>query len=303
MSTAPLHQHTTRSVFRSAFTVLAVGAVVTTGTVLTTAAPAAAEDTTAVVRSAHFSPDTAGVDVYLAPFSGGSTTLWVSDEGYGAISDYQRIAPGAYVVSMRAHGAPASSTPTLTWTLDAKPGAAYTAAAIGTSASLQAVILNDELTPPAAGTGRVRVVQAASAAPVVSVEANGGVVLADKLAFGTTSAYQTVPTGAWDVRVTANAGSASPVTTSVAVPAGSSSTVVVLDGKDGSLTVNSVQDSASSGVMPVGSVDAGGGGTATSFDDSTTDAAGAVWGVAVLVVTGAAAAGAVAWTRRRRVAS
>lgn len=235
------------------------------GSALAVAAPASADDTTAVVRSAHFSPDTAGVDVYLAPFSGGTTKLWVTNEGYGAISQYQRIAPGAYVVSMRPHSAPASSKPVLTWTLNAKAGAAYTAAAIGRSASLQAVILTDELTPPAAGTGRVRIVQAASAAPSVSVEANGGVDLASKLPFGSTSGYKTVPTGTWDVRVTADAGSATAATGSVAVPAGSSSTVVVLDGTGNTLKLTSVQDSASSGTMPRGSVNAGGGGTATSF--------------------------------------
>jgi hypothetical protein len=37
----------------------------------------------AFVRGAHFSPDTAGVDVYLTAFSGGTSTLWLSDVGYG----------------------------------------------------------------------------------------------------------------------------------------------------------------------------------------------------------------------------
>ena len=260
---------------------------------LVSAAPAAAETvTTAAVRSAHFSPDTAGVDVYLAPFSGGTTTLFVSNVGYGDISSYQRLDPGVYVVSMRPHDAPADSTPVLTWTLDAKAGAAYTAAAIGKSANLQAVILDDELTPPAAATGRVRIVQAASVAPSVSVVANGGVALADKLAFGSTSGYQTVPAGTWDVRATPDTGGATAVTGSVPVSAGSTSTVVVLDGAGNSLKLTTVTDSAAVAAAPVGSVDAGGGGTAGAVSDAVTatgdagPALGVVGGVAVLLAAG-----------------
>jgi hypothetical protein len=260
-----------------------------------TAAPSAGSTaTTAVVRSAHFSPDTAGVDVYLQAFSGGEAKLWVTNVGYGDVSNYQRINPGVYVVSMRPHNAPADSPPAISWTLDAKAGAAYTAAAIGMNASLQAVILDDELTPPAAGTGRVRIVQAASTAPSVSVQANGGVDLADKLAFGKTSDYQTVPTGTWDVRATSDTGSATPATGSVAVAPGSSSTVVVLDGGNGALKITSVEDAASAAAAPVGSVDAGGGGTA----GATGSAGLSAWGVAA----GSVAVGLVAvavWSRRR----
>lgn len=287
---------------RSVLTVLGAAALATGGVAVATTAPASADAATAVVRSAHFSPDTAGVDVYLAPYSGGATKLWVTNEGYGSISQYQRINPGVYVVSMRPHSAPASSAPVLTWTLEAKAGAAYTAAAIGKSASLQAVILTDELTPPAKGTGRVRIVQAASAAPSVSVQANGGVQLADNLSFGATSGYKTVPTGKWDVRVTADSGGATPATGSVAVAAGSSSTVVVLDGSNGALKLTSVQDSAATAVMPRGSVNAGGGGTATSFaPEAPAGTPLYIWGiVAGLFVLGA---GTVCSRSRRRHAA
>jgi hypothetical protein len=36
------------------------------------------------------------VDVYLTSFAGGSTKLALSDVGYGAVSDYSRLAPGQY---------------------------------------------------------------------------------------------------------------------------------------------------------------------------------------------------------------
>ncbi|MHA3703225.1 DUF4397 domain-containing protein [Jatrophihabitans sp. YIM 134969] len=286
---------------RSALSVVGTLALAAAGLAVLGTAPASAAPTataaTAVVRSAHFSPDTAGVDVYLQAFSGGQTQLWVSNVGYGDISQYKRITPGVYVVSMRPHDAPATSKPAISWTLDAKAGSAYTAAAIGRNAALQAVILNDELTPPAAGQGRVRIVQAASTAPSVTVQANGGVDLADKLAFGSTSGYKTVPTGRWDVRATPDVGGAKPVTSSVAVAPGSSSTVVVLDGGSGALKLTSVQDAASTAVAPVGSVNAGGGGTATEFaagGTSLLSVGGALAGAAALLLLAVAV-----WSRRR----
>jgi hypothetical protein len=95
----------------------------------TSAAPAhAASEATAYLRAAHFSPETPGVDVYLTSFSGGTTTLWLANVGYGAVSPYRRLTPGVYAVAMRPHGAAASTPPVLKWTLHAEPGAAYTAA-------------------------------------------------------------------------------------------------------------------------------------------------------------------------------
>src|ERR1700722_7165513 len=75
------------------------------------AAPTSAE---AFVRGAHFSPDTAAVDVYLSAFSGGTSTLWLSDVSYGDGSAYHAMTPGVYAVSMRPHGASSLTSPVLT---------------------------------------------------------------------------------------------------------------------------------------------------------------------------------------------
>jgi len=82
----------------------------------------AAPDTTAMVRGAHFSPDTPSVDVYLTSFSGGTTTLALSYVGYGDVSKYQRLQPGLYTVGMRPAGASPSTPVVFSWKLDAKPG-------------------------------------------------------------------------------------------------------------------------------------------------------------------------------------
>src|ERR1700753_4423563 len=95
------------------------------------AAPASAAPPAAMVRGAHFSPDTPSVDVYLTSFSGGTTTLALSNVGYGDVSKYQRLQPGLYTVGMRSAGASPSTPVVFSWKLDATPGSAFTALAIG----------------------------------------------------------------------------------------------------------------------------------------------------------------------------
>ena len=83
--------------------VAAVGAAL--GLVLAAAAPAMAADQ-AYLRLAHLSPDSAKVDVYVASVADPGNSIVVPGVGYGAVSSYRPVAPGSYVVSMRAAGAP-----------------------------------------------------------------------------------------------------------------------------------------------------------------------------------------------------
>ena len=48
--------------------------------------------------------------------------MWVPNAVYGAVTPYSSIPAGLYVVSMRAHGAPATSKPVISWNLDLKAG-------------------------------------------------------------------------------------------------------------------------------------------------------------------------------------
>ena len=75
-----------------------VAAFALAGVAVVAPGPAAAAPTQAYVRGAHFSPDTASVDVYLSAFSGGTSTLWLSSVSYGDVSGYAPIAPGTYAV-------------------------------------------------------------------------------------------------------------------------------------------------------------------------------------------------------------
>jgi len=230
--------------------------------VLTPASASTPVATDAFLRGAHFSPDTASVDVYLTAFSGGTTNLWLSGVGYGDVSAYRPITSGTYAVSMRPHGASASNPPVLTWTVNLRPGSAYTAAAVGMSNQLRGVVVADTLKAPPAGSGLVRVIQASSRAGHVAVRAQDGPVLTADTAFGSTTDYVAVPSGRW----TLNAQSSTQPTLAghVGVTVGSASitSVVLLDGRAGGLVLRTVLDAAGAGGVPSGSVLAGGGGTA-----------------------------------------
>jgi hypothetical protein len=251
--------------------------------------PSAAQETApagsdAIVRGAHFSPDTPGVDVYLTAVAGGSVTLWLSGVGYGDVSPYQRFAPGVYAVSMRPHGAAASTPAALSWTLNARAGQAYTAAAVGMNKQLHGIVLRDELTPPGAGHGLVRVIQAASRAPHAAVAAKGGAVVTKSAAFATSTPYTSVPAGNLPVHANSVSKPSLAADASVQVPSGSVSSIVLLDGQAGGLAIRTVADAAGAPITPVGAVPAGGGGTAPRPDDGW---AGVAW-FGVLAVAGAA---------------
>ena len=263
------------------------------------AATAAPAESSAMIRGAHLSPDTGNVDVYLTAFSGGSTTLWLASVGYGDVSPYNRLKPGLYAVSMRPHGAAASTPAALSWTFTAKADHAYTAAGIGMNAHLRGIILEDQLKAPAAGHGSVRIIQAASRAPHADLSARGGPVLAKSAAFASSTPYTSVPAGTWQVDAKSDATPATSTSASVSIKPGSVNSVVLLDAKGSGITIRTLTDAAGAASTPIGSVPAGAGGTAPR------SGAGIPWALDVLGGVGAAVIGAGIFglTRSRRRAA
>jgi hypothetical protein len=212
------------------------------------------------LRLAHLSPDTPTVDVLVTSFTGQTTSL--KGVSYGDVSSYQRIEPGTYTVQMRMAGAPESSPPVVSATLDAKDGAAYTAAGLGPRAQLAVSVLSDDLTPPPAGQARVRVVQGAEQAGDVAVTWNGAPV-ADGVRFGTATAYYDVPAGKGTFEVSPASGAAVPVDLDLA---GGGIYSAILVQKAGGLGTELRTDAIGPGATPAGGVDTGLGGTAPDQD-------------------------------------
>ncbi len=213
------------------------------------------------VRLTHLSPDTPAVDVQLTAASDSGSVLALSDVAYGDVSDYTRVPAGTYTASMTPAGGGAGDQPVITQAVTVEDGKAYTVAAVGLNADFTGTVLTDDLTPPAAGQARIRLLQASVSNPSVTVTAVGGPVLARDAAFATATGYAEIPAGQWSLSIEAN-GAQVGTATGVRVEPGSVNTLVVLDGTDGGVTVTALQDAAGTGVTPSGGVETGGGGTA-----------------------------------------
>jgi hypothetical protein len=223
----------------------------------------------AAVRGAQLSPNTPSVDIYLAALPNGHPQLVNADLGYGTLGAYARMAPGSYAVSVRAHGAAATSPAALGWQFSAQPGRAYTVAIVGLHRHLHGTVLTDDLNAPRAGHGRIRVIQAASRAGRTLVFSVRGVGLTTSTAFTGVSGYASVPAGTWLVRAASIRHRDLRASVRLAVGAGSVTSLLVLDAPHHGITLVPVLDAAGAPAVPNGAVPAGGGGTASRPVDTT----------------------------------
>jgi hypothetical protein len=220
------------------------------------AGPASASSGYGWLRLAHLSPNTPAVDVYLYSFGNASAKLVVHHVAYGTVSGYERLPSGEYTVAMRAAGAPASSAPVISATVDVHSGAAYTVAGMGPAKGLRLVVLRDRLRTPR-GKALVRIIQASLLQHRVTVTAGNHVVVAG-LPFAAVSAYKVVAPGTWAVRAV---GRSERTVASITLSAGTIHTIVVLD-DPGRLALDDIVDAAGSKVVPTGAPATGLGGTA-----------------------------------------
>ncbi|NQX12620.1 DUF4397 domain-containing protein [Microbacteriaceae bacterium VKM Ac-2855] len=249
------------------------------------AAPAVANE--GWVRVAHLSPDTKQVDVRLTALAGGGTVFELDGVGYGAVSDYWTLTPGTYVVSMVPAGAPATTAPVIQQSVDVVAGTPLTVAALGKNADLSTTVFTDDLTAPADGQARIRVIQASTTARTVDVSTTTGMAIASDATAGSATAYTSVPAGPWTLDLAAATATSS---SAVDLASGSVASLFVLDDASGGLTVKSVVDSAGIGAVPIGGIQTGGGATAVHVNS----AADAFAGVAGIGVAGIALIGSVA---------
>ncbi|UQU66326.1 DUF4397 domain-containing protein [Couchioplanes caeruleus] len=212
------------------------------------------------VRLAHLSPDTPAVDVYLKSQSGAVDDQKFDGVAYGAMSNYLRLPTGSYSVAMRKAGAPASTRPVLTTQVTVGDGGAYTVAGVGRYADLGLRVFKDDLRLPGRDESKIRIIQASVRAPVLDVGGANGAAIADRVPFATTTGYREVNPGKWTVKVQPSGGGATsdlPCT----LGAGNVYSLLVLDGKKGSLEPELHIDAARQGGVPQGGVATGAGGS------------------------------------------
>ncbi|HZE50084.1 MAG TPA: class F sortase [Jatrophihabitantaceae bacterium] len=253
----------------------------------------------ASIRVADLAAALPGLDLYLTAFSGAAPRVTVPDTRYASVSAYTLVRPGPYVVSAQRHGASAGSRAVLSTTVNTRPGKAYTIAVLGDGAALRAVVLADDLTTPAAGFGRVRVIQAAHRAPSATVTAVHGPVLANRTAFAASSRYTQLRAGAWQLRAESVGGTTLTAAATVSVASGTVTSILLLDRPGGGLAIRTVHDAAAPARPPSGAVPTGGGGMASAVSASPRVGAAANWLGALAVLV----AGCLAIARARRRAA
>lgn len=228
------------------------------------ALPALAADDGSFLRLAHLSPDTPAVDVYVAAVADPRNSIVVlPGVVYGAVSPYNTLPAGQYVVSMRPAGADPSTQPVISTTVEAQPGKAYTVAGVGAFADLGLRVLDDDLTLPPEGQARARVVQAAAGRGALDITVSGGTTIGSNVDFATTTPYQNVTAGTWTLQVAAGPDPLAELP--LTVESGSVYSVLVLNapGQTSSgLALAVTLDASGSQVVPDGGVETGLGGLA-----------------------------------------
>lgn len=249
------HTTTSRTARRSAFALIAATAVAL-GAFVAAPASAAPGDDAGWLRLGHLSPDTKSVDVRVAAVSGGSTLFELKGVDYGDVSTYSELPSGSYTVSMVPAGASMATAPVISATVQIADDTATTVAAYGPSDELQVKAFADDLTQPAAGNARIRLVQASTMTSTVDVSTSTGEPIARAARAGSATSYAEIPAGDWTLELT---GGSIEDEAQVSVASGSVSTLFVLDTADGGLTILPIVDSASVGSVPEGGVATGGG--------------------------------------------
>lgn len=241
-------------------------------------------------RVAHLSPDTKSVDVALTAVAGGQILFDLEDVAYGDVSDYLRLPVGSYVVDMTPSGSADDTAPALSQLITVKEGQPITLAVLGKNADLTAKVVTDDLTAPADGQARVRVIQASTIADTVEIQTSMGATIAADAKSGDITGYATVEDGLWDLQLFADAQKSE---ASIDLASGSVNTLLVLDNASGGLTVKAISDSGSVTETPVGGTNTGAApvdlrpldGTPTGAAASTSEASSS-WHAVLIVAAG-----------------
>jgi Domain of unknown function (DUF4397) len=227
------------------------------------AAPAFAATGT-YVRFAQLTEEMAGADLVLSSVSDPQRSVTIPGVGYGALSEYRLIQPGDYVVGIEPEGS--SGTPAVGLTLNAMAGSSYTLAAVGRAASDTGLsVLNDDLTPPAPGSAKLRVIAAAPSAPTLDVRGPGG-DLALGLSYAEASDYRSLPAGATTLVVGAPGGPT--VDLPVSLAPNQVASVVLVD-RGGAIAADLRVDAEGPSEVPPGAIKAGFGGAAPGQPSET----------------------------------
>lgn len=203
-------------------------------------APASAQEE-AKIRVGHFSPDAPAVDIYV---DGRKTFAQVR---FPLMSAYTPVAAGKHTVDVRAAGSPSTDPALISVAADLLPGKPYLVAALGPAAALQGALIEDDITPPAPGKSKVRVIHAAVGGPPVDVVVAGSTKLFEGVEFGKAAPYSEVEATKYDLSVREAGKSTQLVGKVVSLQAGGVYTIVAIGDAAGTIGLRGFADLAPTG--------------------------------------------------------
>jgi hypothetical protein len=157
--------------------------------------PSAAQGALARVRFMHAAPDAPAVDVLV------DDEAVVENLAFPTIGAYLSLPAGSHRISVQPAAQPAAAALLMTDVTFAADRA-YTAIAVSEPTAALTVV-EDDLTAPAAGTARIRVIHMSPDAPGVDIAALNGPTLFTDVAYTEHSAYQEIAAGSYNLRAVA----------------------------------------------------------------------------------------------------
>ncbi len=206
------------------------------------------------LRVAHFAADAPAVDIYV---DGQRKVANVRNE---SISEYLVLPAGPHTVEVRANGTAATSEAALAEKITLSEASRSTVAILGKPGALRAGVFPDDISAPADGKTRLRLINAAPDAPALDLTLNGAASGVEKVAFATTKTAE-VDAGRYELALRPAGSDTDAVKIAVPLQNGQVLTVIAL--ADGT------------GIKLKGLTDRAGGAaaTATSAPEATTDTA------------------------------
>ena len=144
------------------------------------------------VMAVHASPDAPAVDLLVDGVVAGSGLAFPNNTGYLS------VASGTRNVKVNVAG---TTTTVIDANLPVAGGINYSVFATGPVASLQPLVLTDDLTAPASGKAHIRFVHLSPDAPAVDVAVTGGPVVFADQSFRDFTAFTPVDAGTYDLEV------------------------------------------------------------------------------------------------------
>ncbi len=149
-------------------------------------------ENTSSVLVVHASPDAPGVDLLVDNNVAGTNLTFPNNTGYLEVDS------GTRNVKVNVSG---TQTTVIEANLDLAPDTHYSVFAVNNVANIEPLVLEDDLTPPAAGNAHVRFVHLSPDAPAVDITLPDGTPVFSNVAFKGSVDFTPLPANTYDLQV------------------------------------------------------------------------------------------------------